>query len=87
MRYLSCEKCKSAPCAGNAKPGPSPLKGLTVVVLGAGGAGRALAFGAAERGARVIVCNRQAQHGTALQTGCYLRLASRVWNNLHAPST
>lgn len=31
----------------------SPLKGRTVLVVGAGGAGRALAFGAAEAGAKV----------------------------------
>jgi len=36
----------------------SPLRGRTVVVVGAGGAGRALAFGAASRGARVVVANR-----------------------------
>eukprot|EP00741_Cyanophora_paradoxa_P024821 tig00000310_g23963.t1 len=36
-----------------------PLTGRTVLVLGAGGAGRALAFGALERGAaRVLVSNR-----------------------------
>lgn len=38
------------------------LKGLTVVVLGAGGAGRALAFGAAAAGAeRVVIANRSEQ--------------------------
>ena len=31
-----------------------PLSGRTVVVVGAGGAGRALAFGAADRGAQVL---------------------------------
>ena len=37
----------------------APLKGQRVVVVGAGGAGRALAFGALERGAAVVlVCNR-----------------------------
>lgn len=36
----------------------SPLRGKTVVVLGAGGAGRALAFGAASRGAQVVIANR-----------------------------
>lgn len=36
----------------------SPLAGMTVVVLGAGGAGRALTVGAALAGARVIVANR-----------------------------
>jgi 3-dehydroquinate dehydratase/shikimate dehydrogenase len=35
-----------------------PLEGVRVVVLGAGGAGRALAFGAAAKGAKVIVANR-----------------------------
>lgn len=38
--------------------GESPLKGKKVVVLGAGGAGRALAFGAASRGAHVVIANR-----------------------------
>lgn len=36
----------------------SVLKGRTVVVIGAGGAGRALAFGAAHKGAKVIIANR-----------------------------
>ena len=36
----------------------SVLKGKTVVVIGAGGAGRALAFGAAHKGAHVIIANR-----------------------------
>ena len=36
----------------------SVLKGKTVVVIGAGGAGRALAFGAAHKGAKVIIANR-----------------------------
>ena len=36
----------------------SPLAGRRVVVVGAGGAGRALAFGAAARGAHVIIANR-----------------------------
>ena len=36
----------------------SVLKGRTVVVIGAGGAGKALAFGAAHKGAKVIIANR-----------------------------
>lgn len=36
----------------------SVLKGRTVVVIGAGGAGRALAFGAAHKGAKVVIANR-----------------------------
>lgn len=34
---------------------PSPLTGKQFVLVGAGGAGRALSFGAKSRGARVIV--------------------------------
>lgn len=44
----------------------SPLAGKTVVVLGAGGAGRALAFGAASRGASVIIANRTASKAVEL---------------------
>jgi 3-dehydroquinate dehydratase/shikimate dehydrogenase len=44
----------------------SPLTGKTVVVLGAGGAGRALAFGAASRGASVVVANRTAEKAVEL---------------------
>lgn len=51
---------------GAAGAGASPLAGRTVVVLGAGGAGRALAFGAASRGASVIVANRTAEKAVAL---------------------
>ncbi|CAK7340834.1 unnamed protein product [Dovyalis caffra] len=36
----------------------SPLAGKLFVVIGAGGAGKALAYGAYEKGARVIVANR-----------------------------
>lgn len=44
----------------------SPLEGKTVVVIGAGGAGRALAFGAASRGAKVIIANRTADKAVEL---------------------
>ena len=36
----------------------SPLVGKTFVLVGAGGAGRALAFGAKSRGAHVVIFNR-----------------------------
>ncbi|XP_054800931.1 bifunctional 3-dehydroquinate dehydratase/shikimate dehydrogenase, chloroplastic-like isoform X2 [Prosopis cineraria] len=36
----------------------SPLAGKLFVVMGAGGAGKALAYGAKEKGARVVVANR-----------------------------
>ncbi|KAJ6694241.1 hypothetical protein OIU85_004973 [Salix viminalis] len=38
--------------------GASPLSGKLLVVLGAGGAGKSLAYGAAQKGARVVVANR-----------------------------
>lgn len=44
----------------------SPLSGKTVVVVGAGGAGRALAFGAAARGAKVVIANRSVQKAADL---------------------
>ncbi|KAF2287709.1 hypothetical protein GH714_002400 [Hevea brasiliensis] len=36
----------------------SPLAGKLFVVIGAGGAGKALAYGAKEKGARVLIANR-----------------------------
>lgn len=36
----------------------SPLAGKLFVLVGAGGAGRAIAFGARSRGARVVIFNR-----------------------------
>uniref|UniRef100_A0A6N2M9I9 shikimate dehydrogenase (NADP(+)) n=1 Tax=Salix viminalis TaxID=40686 RepID=A0A6N2M9I9_SALVM len=44
----------------------SPLAGKTLVLIGAGGAGRALAFGAKSRGARVIIFNRDYERARAL---------------------
>ena len=45
----------------------SPLRGKTVVVVGAGGAGRALGFGAVARGAAsVIIANRTAERAELL---------------------
>ncbi|KDP23584.1 hypothetical protein JCGZ_23417 [Jatropha curcas] len=43
---------------GAVPAGTSPLKGKLFVVLGAGGAGKSLAYGAAQKGARVVVANR-----------------------------
>jgi len=44
----------------------TPLGGRDVVVLGAGGAARAVVFGALERGARVAVLNRSAERADRL---------------------
>jgi hypothetical protein len=43
---------------GSSGSSESVLKGKAVCVVGAGGAGRALAFGAASKGAKVIIANR-----------------------------
>ncbi|KAL3148664.1 hypothetical protein ABBQ38_014082 [Trebouxia sp. C0009 RCD-2024] len=48
------------------RQGGSVLEGRTVVVVGAGGAGRALAFGAAHKGAKVIIANRSMDKAEAL---------------------
>jgi 3-dehydroquinate dehydratase/shikimate dehydrogenase len=46
------------------------LRGKTVVVVGAGGAGRGLAFGAKFKGAEVIVANRNFERAQALALAC-----------------
>ena len=58
---LSCLRSKifSAELLGtNHESGPSLLAGKLFVVIGAGGAGKALAFGAKAKGARVVIANR-----------------------------
>lgn len=51
---------------------PSPLKGLSAMVLGAGGAGKALAYGLHERGARVIIAARNVEEAQRVASwiGC-----------------
>ncbi|KZV32387.1 bifunctional 3-dehydroquinate dehydratase/shikimate dehydrogenase, chloroplastic [Dorcoceras hygrometricum] len=44
----------------------SPLAGKLFILVGAGGAGRAIAFGARSRGARVVVFNRNFERAKAL---------------------
>nr|AXF38107.1 3-dehydroquinate dehydratase / shikimate dehydrogenase [Bergenia purpurascens] len=44
----------------------SPVAGKIFVLVGAGGAGRALAFGARSRGARVVIFNRNYERAKAL---------------------
>ena len=46
--------------------GPGSLKGRSFLLVGAGGAGRALAFGAKQRGANVLVANRTLERAAAL---------------------
>lgn len=51
---------------------PSPLEGTSALVLGAGGAGKALAYGLQSRGARVVLTDRTEEKGekVAKQIGC-----------------
>ncbi|RLM91319.1 hypothetical protein C2845_PM08G14250 [Panicum miliaceum] len=44
----------------------SPLAGRLIVVVGAGGAGKAIAYGAKEKGARVVVANRTYEKAVSL---------------------
>ncbi|KAL4564851.1 hypothetical protein LXL04_028924 [Taraxacum kok-saghyz] len=44
--------------SGGVQNGGSPLDGRLFVVIGAGGAGKALAYGAKEKGARIVIANR-----------------------------
>ncbi|KAM3231479.1 bifunctional 3-dehydroquinate dehydratase/shikimate dehydrogenase, chloroplastic isoform X1 [Capsicum chacoense] len=44
----------------------SPIAGKLFVLVGAGGAGRAIAFGAKSRGARVVIFNRKYERAKAL---------------------
>jgi len=57
-------------------PAAKSLEGKTVVVIGAGGAGRALAFGAKFKGANVIVANRSVERAQALADACGGRAVS-----------
>ncbi|MGI6401422.1 MAG: shikimate dehydrogenase [Thermoguttaceae bacterium] len=51
---------------------PSPLEGQSALVLGSGGAGKAIAFGLHERGARVIITDRDVEEGERVASwlGC-----------------
>ncbi|KAJ8475719.1 hypothetical protein OPV22_019446 [Ensete ventricosum] len=56
----------------------SPLVGKTFIVIGAGGAGKALAYGARENGAKVVIANRSYERARELANligGCALTLA------------
>ncbi|RRT58118.1 hypothetical protein B296_00014768 [Ensete ventricosum] len=52
----------------------SPLVGKTFIVIGAGGAGKALAYGARENGAKVVIANRSYELANLIG-GCALTLA------------
>lgn len=58
--------------------GERPLAGRRVVVLGAGGTGRALAFGAQQRGATVVVANRCVPADLCFKQGGFMYGQGRV---------
>ena len=63
------------PCAeinGVIPAGASPLSGKLFMVLGAGGAGKSLAYGAAQKGARVVVANRTFGNALAMRFTTYI---------------
>ncbi|MFS7930887.1 putative 3-dehydroquinate dehydratase, Shikimate dehydrogenase [Helianthus anomalus] len=51
---------------GEVQNGSSPISGRLFVLVGAGGAGRALAFGAKSKGARVVIFNRNFERAKSL---------------------
>lgn len=53
-------------------PGSEPLAGKTALLLGAGGVGKALAFGLTQRKANVVLCDGERDRATALAArfGC-----------------
>ncbi|XP_056842638.1 bifunctional 3-dehydroquinate dehydratase/shikimate dehydrogenase, chloroplastic isoform X2 [Raphanus sativus] len=62
----------------------SPLAGKTVVVIGAGGAGKALAYGAKEKGAKVVIANRTYERALELAEAIGGRaLALKDLDNFH----
>ena len=71
--YVAAVAAIERAMGGRDEAGPttsSPLRGKTVVVVGAGGAGRGLAFGAAFEGANVVVVNRGFERAEALAKAC-----------------
>lgn len=61
-----CGYNTDAPGALAALSGKIELAGRRVLILGAGGAARALVYGVAEAGGRVAIVNRSAERGAAL---------------------
>lgn len=67
-------------CTGSHNGGSiasSPLAGRLFIVIGAGGAGKALAYGAKAKGARVVIANRT--YGSFLALPCSLCFDMVPW--------
>ncbi|KAM3349491.1 hypothetical protein ACQJBY_022453 [Aegilops geniculata] len=57
----------------------SPLSGRLIVVVGAGGAAKAIAYGAKKKGARVVVANRTYGFLTSIQLYCTEQLVAPMF--------
>ena len=65
------ERAYAAHLSGNTCDTETVLRGKTIIVVGAGGAARGLAFGAAFKGAgRIIIANRSFERAQALALAC-----------------
>lgn len=75
----SLEKAMNLPHGGH-----DPLRGKTAMVLGAGGAGKAIAYGLKRRGADVIITGRTLENAETLAKR--LECKSIEWGARHAPA-
>lgn len=65
------ERAYTSHLDGDMRDSETILRGKTIVVVGAGGAGRSLAFGAAFKGAgKIIIANRSFERAKALAAAC-----------------
>jgi 3-dehydroquinate dehydratase/shikimate dehydrogenase len=68
--------------AGSDQIAAEPLQGRIALVLGAGGAAKAIAYGLKRQGARVVVCGRTRRHADELAEA--LGCESTDWDRRHA---
>ncbi|KAF6260878.1 type I 3-dehydroquinase-domain-containing protein [Scenedesmus sp. NREL 46B-D3] len=80
----SSEAAAATSSSSSVEGQPSPLQGKSFLVVGAGGAGRALAFGAASRGARVLIANRNKARAEALAAAVPGGAAVVDWEELQS---
>ncbi|URE16513.1 Bifunctional 3-dehydroquinate dehydratase shikimate [Musa troglodytarum] len=64
----------------------SPLAGRVFVVMGAGGAGKAIAYGAKEKGARVVIANRTYGQSSSSSSSSFTWIikSSNLWSTERA---
>ena len=77
--YRAAMESLEAAMGGPAEDGGSPLHSKQVVILGAGGVARPIAFGLVRRGAGVTICNRTDENAIKLAAEVGCRTAN--WGN------